>query len=74
MEFANGFFVGDYEGLSALGTTFYPFWSQSDKKGTNVFAATVQAPFPSAIYTPSTTEGDQSASAFPVIKGKPIPR
>jgi hypothetical protein len=37
-------------------------------------AATVQAPFPSAIYTPSTTEGDQSASAFPVIKGKPIPR
>ncbi len=27
---ANGYFVGDYEGLSALGTTFYPFWSQSD--------------------------------------------
>jgi hypothetical protein len=27
-----------------------------------------------ATYTPSTTEGDQPASAFPVIKGKPVPR
>lgn len=71
---ANGYFVGDYEGLSALGTTFYPFWSQSDDSGTNVFASTAQAPFPDATYTPSTTEGDQPASAFPVIKGKPIPR
>ena len=71
---ANGFFVGDYEGLTALGATFYPFWSQSDDRGTNVFAATAQAPFPDATYTPSTTEGDQPASAFPVIKGKPIPR
>jgi hypothetical protein len=71
---ANGFFVGDYEGLSALGTTFYPFWSQSDNRGTNVFASTAQAPFEPATYTPSTTEGDQPASAFPVIKGKPIPR
>ena len=33
---ANGFFVGDYEGVGALGTTFYPFWSQSDNRGTNV--------------------------------------
>jgi hypothetical protein len=72
---ANGYFVGDYEGLSALGTTFYPFWSQSDASGTNVFASTAQAPFPTtATYTPSTDEGDQPASAFPVIKGKPIPR
>jgi hypothetical protein len=71
---ANGLFVGDYEGLSALGTTFYPFWSQSDESGTNVFASTARAPFPAATYTPSTTEGDQPAKAFPVVKGKPIPR
>jgi hypothetical protein len=71
---ARGYFVGDYEGLSALGTTFYPFWSQSNASGTNVFASTAQAPFPAATYTPSTTEGDQPAKAFPVIKGKPIPR
>ena len=73
---ANGYFVGDYEGLSALGTTFYPFWSQSDQSGTNVFASKAQAPFPTTTpaYTPSTTEGNQPAKAFPVIKGKPIPR
>jgi len=71
---ANGFFVGDYGGLSALGTTFYPFLSQSDNAGTNVFAATLQAPFPAANYRPSTTEGNVPASAFPVVKGKPIPR
>jgi hypothetical protein len=71
---ANGFFVGDYEGLTALGTTFYPFWSQSDSTGTNVFAATVKAPFPAATYTPSPSEGKQPATAFPVVKGKPIPR
>jgi hypothetical protein len=71
---ANGFFVGDYEGLSALGTKFYPFWSQSDSTGTNVLAATLQAPFSAASYRPSTTEGNVPASAFPVVKGKPIPR
>jgi Neuraminidase (sialidase) len=71
---ARGYFVGDYEGLSALGTTFYPFWSQSDSSGTDVYASTAQAPFPAAAYTPSTTEGSQPASAFPVVKGKPIPR
>jgi hypothetical protein len=37
---ANGYFVGDYEGLSALGTTFYPFWSESHASGTDVFAST----------------------------------
>jgi hypothetical protein len=71
---ANGFFVGDYEGLTALGTTFYPFWSQSDSSGTNVFAATVKAPIEGPTYTPSPAEGNQPASAFPVVKGKPIPR
>ena len=71
---ANGYFVGDYEGLSSLGTTFYPFWSQSDEGGTDVFGSTAQAPFAAATPTPSATEGDQPASVFPVIKGKPIPR
>jgi hypothetical protein len=27
---AGGFFTGDYEGLASVGTTFLPFWSQSD--------------------------------------------
>jgi hypothetical protein len=71
---ALGFFVGDYEGLSAAGTTFYPFWSQSDSSGTNVFASTAQAPFPAPSYTPSPDEGNQPASAFPIVKGKPVPR
>jgi hypothetical protein len=71
---ANGYFVGDYEGLSALGTTFYPFWSESRAGGTNVSVATVKPPIAGEPYTPSTTEGRQPASAFPVIKGKPIPR
>ena len=43
---ANGFF-GRLRGLSALGTTFYPFWSQSDGTGTSVFARRhCEAPFP----------------------------
>ena len=71
---ARGYFVGDYEGLSALGTTFYPFWSESRSSGTDIVASTLQAPFAPASYTPSTTEGDQPASAFPIVKGRPIPR
>jgi len=71
---ANGLFVGDYEGLSALGTTFYPFWSESRADGTDIVAATLGEPFAAPIYSPSTTEGDQPASAFPIVKGKPIPR
>jgi hypothetical protein len=71
---ARGYFVGDYEGLSAVGTTFYPFWSQSNSSGTDVYASTAQATFDAAAYTPSTTEGNQPAAAFPVVKGKPIPR
>jgi hypothetical protein len=70
---ARGYFVGDYEGLTALGTTFYAFSSES-RGGTDVFASTIRAPFAPATYTPSLTEGSQPASAFPVVKGKPIPR
>ena len=70
---ARGYFTGDYEGLAALGTTFYTFSSES-RGATNVYASRVQAPFASPTYTPSTAEGNQPASAFPVVKGKPIPR
>ena len=70
---ARGYFLGDYQGLTALGTTFYTFSSES-RGATDVFAARVQAPFAPATYTPSTTEGDQPASAFPIFKGKPILR
>ena len=41
---ARGYFIGDYEGLSALGTTFYPFWSESRSSGTDIVASTLQAP------------------------------
>jgi len=35
----------------------------------------VTSPFaPGETYRPSTTEGNQPASAFPVPKGKPTPR
>jgi hypothetical protein len=70
---ARGYFTGDYEGLAALGTTFYTFSSES-RGATNVYASRIQAPFAPPTYTPSTTEGNQPASAFPVVKGKPIPR
>lgn len=70
---ARGYFTGDYEGLAALGTTFYTFSSES-RGATDVYSSTVQAPFAPPTYTPSTTEGNQPASAFPVVKGKPIPR
>ncbi len=71
---ARGYFVGDYEGLSAVGTTFYPFWSQSDSSDTDVFASKAEAPFTGDSYTPDPNEGNQPAKAFPVVKGKPIPR
>lgn len=70
---ARGFFVGDYEGLAALGTDFFPFSSES-RGSTDVFASRAFAPFAPSTYTPSTTEGNQPAAAFPVVKGKPTPR
>ena len=43
--FAVGFFVGDYEGLDASGTTFHPFFvaanSGNTANRTDVFATTV---------------------------------
>lgn len=70
---ARGYFVGDYEGLTALGQSFYPFSSES-RGSTDVFASRVTSPFAPGTYSPSTTEGNQPASAFPVPKGKPTPR
>ena len=70
---ARGYFVGDYEGLSAVGTTFYPFWSQSDSSGTNVFASKAQAPSRELLHA-FRTRATSPPKAFPVVKGKPIPR
>jgi hypothetical protein len=70
---ARGYFVGDYEGLAALGSTYYTFSSES-RGDTDVYASRVRAPFAPATYSPSPTEGNQPASAYPVVKGKPIPR
>jgi hypothetical protein len=68
---ARGFFTGDYEGLAAHGTTFYTFSSES-RGATDVFASRVPArTVAQATYTPSPTEGDQPASAFPILTGKP---
>ncbi|MDQ4048728.1 MAG: glycoside hydrolase, partial [Actinomycetota bacterium] len=44
---ARGFFVGDYAGLATVGETFKPLFSQTGAAGTDVFATTVRAPFPS---------------------------
>ncbi|TME09184.1 MAG: exo-alpha-sialidase [Chloroflexi bacterium] len=33
--FASGFFVGDYEGLTAVGTTFHPFFVQANSGNTS---------------------------------------
>jgi hypothetical protein len=71
---ARGFFTGDYEGIAAQGDTFYPFSSES-RGSTDVFASRVGDPFAAPSYTPSTNENNApSAKAFPVVKGKPIPR
>ena len=32
--YAVGYFVGDYEGLAASGTTFRPFWVQANSGNT----------------------------------------
>jgi len=43
--FAGGFFVGDYEGLATSGTTFIPFFVQTNDENTanrsDVFAGGV---------------------------------
>jgi len=71
---ARGYFVGDYEGLTALGTTFYPFSSES-RGSTDVFSYRANAPFGGTAYSPSSRENNRPAAAsFPVIKGKPTPR
>ncbi len=71
---AGGYFVGDYEGLTALGTTFYPFSAES-RGSTDVFSYRANAPFGGSTYTPSGNENNApAAAAFPVIKGKPTPR
>jgi len=59
--------------LTALGQSFYPFSSES-RGSTDAFASRVTSPFAPGTYSPSTTEGNQPASAFPVPKGKPTPR
>ena len=71
---ARGYFVGDYQGLTALGTTFYPFSSES-RGSTDVFSYRANAPFAGAPYTPSSSENNAAAArAFPATKGRPTPR
>ena len=72
--FAGGFFVGDYLGLAATGTTFKPFWSQSLPSGTDTFGTSVHAPFPAPTIIPDPAEGAGVADAdFPVHHGRPAP-
>ena len=69
---ANGLFVGDYEGLSALGTTFYPFWSQSDAAAPT-YSPRQRRRHSRIDHTPSTTKGDQPASGIPGGQGRANP-
>lgn len=72
---ARGYFVGDYEGLAATGTTFKALWSQSLPTGTDTFAATAREPFPAATIFPDPAEaGAATARDFPAQQGKPTPR
>lgn len=70
---ARGFFVGDYIGLGATGTTFKPFWTMSTP-ATDTFGTTVAAPFPPATITPEASPAGLSGAAFPAQRGKPTPR
>lgn len=70
---ARGFFVGDYIGTAATGTTFKPFFVQSTP-ATDAYSATVAAPFPPATITPEPSPPGLTAADFPQQRGKPTPR
>jgi hypothetical protein len=70
---ARGYFVGDYEGLTARGTRFFSLQSES-RGSTDTFASRILAPFTGAAYTPSTAEGNVPAKAFPKNGGRPAPK
>ena len=71
---ARGYFVGDYEGLAATGTTFKPLWSASYPSGTDIFGTSAEAPFPAATIVPNPAEGaGVRASDFPAQRGRPTP-
>jgi len=71
---ARGYFVGDYEGLTALGSTLYPFSSES-RGSTDVFSYRANPPFGGTPYTPTASgeNNSPSAKAFPVQHGRPAP-
>jgi hypothetical protein len=71
---ARGYFLGDYEGLDATGSTFTSFFSQSKPAGTDTFGVNLLAPFPAATITPDPSEAAGiPSSSFPVPKGRPAP-
>jgi hypothetical protein len=70
---ARGFFTGDYEGLTALGGSFWSLVSES-RGSTDTWSARLTSPFAGPSYTPSGNENNSpSAKAFPVAKGRPAP-
>lgn len=75
--FARGYFVGDYEGLDAAGSTFTSFFSQSQPQpgGTDTFGANLLAPSLTATtITPDPREASGiPSSKFPMPKGRPAP-
>lgn len=73
---ARGFFVGDYIGLAASGTTFKPFWSASDSApdGTDAFGSTARAPFGGTLIQPDQAPPGLKPKDFPKQAGKPTPR
>jgi hypothetical protein len=71
---ARGYFTGDYEGLTALGGSFWSLVSES-RGSTDAWSSRLTSPFAGASYTPLTSGENNSppAKAFPVAKGRPAP-
>jgi hypothetical protein len=72
---AQGFFVGDYIGLTAWDDEFEPFWSASenDPDDTDTFGATATPPFGGEVIVPDAAPAGLTAKDFPIQRGKPTP-
>ena len=71
---ARGYFTGDYEGLTALGDSFWSLVSES-RGSTDAWSSRLTSPFAGPSYRPLTSGENNSppAKAFPVAKGRPAP-
>ena len=70
---ARGYFTGDYEGLTALGSDSWSLVSES-RGSTDTWSTRLTSAFAGPSYTPAGNENNSPpAKAFPVARGRPAP-